>query len=285
MRQLRVRRPVLVGLNAVAVLVTALALTGASGARSSSSAASPGTLPAAPAQKQADVARLGFGAAIEAAGRDVAPDMTTNPAISAPANLIVGERDGQILLTVTLSDQSPNPVSVHYATADSTAIASTGCPYDYIGVSGTLNFAPGETIKTVPVQISTARTPRAVRVLHVRSHCGGQRRDCEGGSRISIVDDDHVVAYPEAVRARCGRRREGWKRARLGLLGGPAGQASNSTVTVHYATAERNCNSRALTTRSSSGTFTSRPGETAKTIAVRSWTTPTRRDRRGSSST
>ena len=160
MRQLRVRRPVLVGLNAVAVLAAALALTGASGARSSSSAAPRGPLSGAPALKQADAARLDIGAVIETVKHDVAPapETTSNPDILAPPDRIVGESgeiNGHVDLTVTLSDQSDSPVSVHYATANSTATAGTVCGNgaDYVAVSGTLNFAPGETTKTVPVQI------------------------------------------------------------------------------------------------------------------------------------
>src|SRR4249919_81562 len=63
------------------------------------------------------------------------PDTTSDPAILAPADLIVDESDGHVDLTVRLSDQGDNPVSVHYATADSTAVASTACNFDYVGAS------------------------------------------------------------------------------------------------------------------------------------------------------
>ena len=51
--------------------------------------------------------------------------------------------------TVTLGAPSANPVTVNFATADSTAVAGA----DYVATSGTLTFAPGETSKTVTVQV------------------------------------------------------------------------------------------------------------------------------------
>ncbi|MGI9214031.1 MAG: Ig-like domain-containing protein, partial [Methylococcaceae bacterium] len=51
----------------------------------------------------------------------------------------------QTLLTVTLSAAATAPVSVQYNTADGTANADK----DYTQTSGTLNFAPGETSKTI----------------------------------------------------------------------------------------------------------------------------------------
>jgi Calx-beta domain/Right handed beta helix region len=55
------------------------------------------------------------------------------------------------LFPVTLSNASPVPVTVDFATADGTATA----PGDYTATSGVLTFAPGETTKNVPVTIST----------------------------------------------------------------------------------------------------------------------------------
>src|SRR5262249_4464561 len=54
------------------------------------------------------------------------------------------------VFTVTLSAPSTVPVTVSYATADGTAKASDS---DYVATSGTLTFAPGETCKTITVQV------------------------------------------------------------------------------------------------------------------------------------
>lgn len=54
-----------------------------------------------------------------------------------------------LIFNVRLSVASDSAVSVNYTTANNTANA----PSDYTQVSGTLNFAPGETLKTVSVTI------------------------------------------------------------------------------------------------------------------------------------
>ncbi len=51
--------------------------------------------------------------------------------------------------TVTLSASSANTITVNYATADGSATA----PRDYVSVSGTVTFNPGETTKPIIVQI------------------------------------------------------------------------------------------------------------------------------------
>ena len=75
------------------------------------------------------------------------------PALSAPAGVVVGEPDGYVDLVVRLSAPGAQPVTVGYTTANVTAGSGTACFGDYIGVTGTLTFAPGETTKVVRVEI------------------------------------------------------------------------------------------------------------------------------------
>lgn len=56
---------------------------------------------------------------------------------------------GPVGFTVSLSESSPETITVNYETADGTAIEGE----DYDGVSGTLTFIPGETTKNIPVDI------------------------------------------------------------------------------------------------------------------------------------
>jgi hypothetical protein len=56
-----------------------------------------------------------------------------------------------LTFTVTLSAASTQTVSVNYQTADGTATVSDS---DYLAASGTLTFNPGETNKTVTVQVN-----------------------------------------------------------------------------------------------------------------------------------
>ena len=67
--------------------------------------------------------------------------------ISGPAD--VNEAAGTITYTISLSAASVAPVSVNFATANGSALASS----DYAANSGTVTFAPGETTKTVTVAI------------------------------------------------------------------------------------------------------------------------------------
>lgn len=57
------------------------------------------------------------------------------------------ENGGAVPIQVTLSTPSDFPVTVDYATSNSTAVAGD----DYNAASGTLSFAPGETAKTFSV--------------------------------------------------------------------------------------------------------------------------------------
>src|SRR4029077_13507830 len=59
--------------------------------------------------------------------------------------------------TVTLSAAYDVPVTVNYSTANGTATAGS----DYQATSGTLTFAPGETSKTVTVQVIGDRLAEA----------------------------------------------------------------------------------------------------------------------------
>ncbi len=61
----------------------------------------------------------------------------------------VNENAGQVIITVTRTGGSGGAASVDYATADGTGVAGT----DYTATSGTLNFADGETSKTIAVPI------------------------------------------------------------------------------------------------------------------------------------
>jgi len=55
------------------------------------------------------------------------------------------------VFTVSLSEVSSREVSVKYATANGTARSGDG---DFVGKSGTLKFAPGETTKTITVLVN-----------------------------------------------------------------------------------------------------------------------------------
>jgi hypothetical protein len=74
--------------------------------------------------------------------------LPTITALSTSTSEVTGQ-DSTATLIVRLSNPSSQTVSVDYATADGSAQAGA----DYVATSGTLNFAPGETAKTIALTI------------------------------------------------------------------------------------------------------------------------------------
>ena len=81
---------------------------------------------------------------------DVDPNAAALPELSFDnINITVDEDGSQAALSVELSQASADTVTVDYATSDITAEAGD----DYTDTSGTLTFAPGETVKAIIVPI------------------------------------------------------------------------------------------------------------------------------------
>ncbi|MEV6303930.1 Calx-beta domain-containing protein [Actinoplanes sp. NPDC051861] len=72
------------------------------------------------------------------------------PTYSFGAAATVGEGDGSVTATATLSAASDFPVSIPYTTTDGTATD----PQDYTATAGTLSFAPGDDAEDVVVSIN-----------------------------------------------------------------------------------------------------------------------------------
>jgi hypothetical protein len=114
------------------------------------------------------------------------------------------------VFTVTLAGAQGSclPVTVNYANADGTATAGS----DYVATSGQLTFAPGETTKTITVQVLgdlmtepnetfTVNLSNAVNAtLAAAVRPGGLRAALAGGQGIgTIVDDDNAPLGPGAA--------------------------------------------------------------------------------------
>lgn len=82
----------------------------------------------------------------------VMPPTTTLPSINITNRKLTEGNSGtqQMNFSVTLSSPATQNVSVKYATKDGTATAAG----DYTATTGTLIFAPGETIKTIGISIT-----------------------------------------------------------------------------------------------------------------------------------
>jgi chitinase len=81
---------------------------------------------------------------------DDGPGISINNAITINEGPAPGAPTGTTAqtFTVTLSAASTNIITVNWTTLNNTA-----GPNDFVGASGTLSFAPGETEKTISVQV------------------------------------------------------------------------------------------------------------------------------------
>ncbi|MFI6831832.1 Calx-beta domain-containing protein [Kribbella sp. NPDC050241] len=88
---------------------------------------------------------------------------------------------------VTLTPASAGPVTVHYATADDTAVAGQ----DYLSASGTLTFAPGETTKDIPVTITGDTTDEPDERFFVNlSNATGGAAIHDGSAFVTVSNDE-----------------------------------------------------------------------------------------------
>ena len=184
--------------------------------------------------------------------------------------MVVGEGDGYVDVPVTLSAPGQSVVTVDYPTTTSTAVSGRLRQPDYVTVSGTLTFAPGETTKTVRVEIDRRHQPRAASSRSSLDLGTPDQRDDRPRpyARVSIVDNDTVVATPQPLRPRRDRRRDGRHRERARHPGRPRrrGLEQHRDRRLHHQpTAPR---PPAPTTPPTAGTLTFAPGETVKNVPV-----------------
>jgi hypothetical protein len=100
--------------------------------------------------------------------------------------------------TVTVSAASVADISVNYATADVTAIASNG---DYVATAGVLNLPAGTTVATIPVTVNgdTYPEPNETFALVLSSPVNAEL--APGGGTGTITNDDGTTAVGEAAVA------------------------------------------------------------------------------------
>jgi len=60
---------------------------------------------------------------------------------------------------ISLSTTQAQTISVDFATQDGSALAGQ----DYVSTNGTVTFAPGETVKVVPVLVTADEAPEPMR--------------------------------------------------------------------------------------------------------------------------
>jgi hypothetical protein len=85
-----------------------------------------------------------------------------------------------------MSRASTIPVTVQWATADGSAKA----PGDYIAASGTVTFAPGQTLQTITVQIKGDRVKEPNEVMFVLLHNPSGATIADPNGTGGILNDD-----------------------------------------------------------------------------------------------
>lgn len=164
-----------------------------------------------------------------------------------------------VAFNVKLSRASSSLVSLRFATADGTARAGS----DYASAAGTLYFMPGQTIKTVSVQVAgdLSDEPNETFFLNLSGPAGAVIGDGQG--LCTIADDDPLpnlkinnVTVTEGSGASVNAS------LTVGLS-----KPSGKTVTVRYATADGSAVAPA-DYAAASGTLTFAPGQVSRTVNV-----------------
>ncbi len=115
-------------------------------------------------------------------------DITTDITIAVEDVSIEEENEGvkQVQLTVTLSQEALETVTVDYATSDDTAIANQ----DYQPVSGSLSFAPGEVEKTIAISILGDVIDEIDELFNFELSNADNAVISDGIAEVTIIDDD-----------------------------------------------------------------------------------------------
>jgi hypothetical protein len=164
------------------------------------------------------------------------------------------------LVTVSLSAASSQEISVDYTTSDGTAVAGT----DYTAVSGRLNFAPGETTKTIEIEVTGDILDEIDEAFVVNlSHASNATID-ESAGTVAIIDND----LPPKLSIDNLEVVEGDSGTSEAVFTVTLDNPSNREISVDYATSDNTAIAGTDYT-AVSGRLNFAPGETSKTITVR----------------
>src|SRR4029077_8502742 len=164
------------------------------------------------------------------------------------------------VFTVSVSPPPSLPVSVNFGTSDGSAVA----PGDYLSTSGVLTFAPGETNKSIIVQVVGDMAYELNETFNVNLSSPNNASISDGNGIGTILNDDPIptISIGDATLA---EGNVGTTSAIFAVtLSAPCGLA----VTVNYATA----NGTALAGSdyiATNGFLSLPPGVTSTNIAVR----------------
>jgi hypothetical protein len=180
------------------------------------------------------------------------------------------------VFTVHLSAVSDAPVTVHFATADIESWehsywsgASAGS--DYQAASGSVTFAPGQTVHTITVPVNGDRLAEANEVFRVNltgstsAHIEAPSSWSFAGSSAlaTIVDDEPRISVSDVTKS------EGKKgQTTLFTFTVRLSAAYDQAVTMSFKTVNGAAKTSDNDYVAKSGTLTFAPGETTKTITI-----------------
>ncbi|HUE70756.1 MAG TPA: Calx-beta domain-containing protein [Pirellulaceae bacterium] len=162
--------------------------------------------------------------------------------------------------TVVLSAASDAPVTVDFFTIDGSALAGS----DYQATTGTMTFAPGETIQTLTVQVIGDTQQENDEYFYVNL-TNATNASIGNGFKVGYILDDDT---PPTIGIGDASVVEGNSGTTLMTFTVSLSNASGRGVWVNYATANGTAKTSDNDYVATSGTIYFAPGETSKTITV-----------------
>jgi chitinase len=124
----------------------------------------------------------------------------SNPLISAPIDMVVGQADGYVALPVTLNAPGIGTASVNYTTANGSGTGDTFCGRSTDvaqGESGTLTFTPGVTTQVVRVPLLDCGTTQPLTfLLNLSGAIGATISDAS--TTITVADFPTITSFTPA---------------------------------------------------------------------------------------
>ena len=176
---------------------------------------------------------------------------------------VVEGNSGTTALTfnVTLTAAYDVPVTVNFATADGSALAGS----DYVAASGTLTFAPGQTSLPLSVMVKGDTLTEQEEYFYVQ--LTGATNGNIGNYNFAygtIIDDDTATTISIGDVTRY----EGNSGTTRFVFTVSLSVASDTRVTVNYATANGSAKAGDNDYAAQSGKLTFAPGQTSKTVTI-----------------
>jgi hypothetical protein len=160
---------------------------------------------------------------------------------------------------VTLSPASTGPVTVAYATGDSSAFAGN----DYQAISGMLTFAPGETSRTIGVPVNGDRVPEPNEAFVVNLSGATNATIADNQGVGTIMDDEPRISISDVTKYE-GKNHK----TTLFTFTVTLSAAYDQAVTMSFGTVNGTATMGDSDYVTKSGTLTFAPGETTKTITI-----------------